>query len=489
MRIAFIKPNIGRLEHSLYVDEARMEPLQLGVLAGLTSPDVECLLYDDRIEEIPYDAPTDLAAITVEIYTARRAYEIAEEYRLRGVPVVMGGFHPTLLPEECRQHADAIVVGDAEPIWHQVVDDARRGRLQAVYRSSPGIAQPNGVQPRRDLFRGKGYLPVTLMQFSRGCRFACDFCAISVYFNRQHFVRRSHEVLEEIARQERKFIFFVDDNFLSNHEAAKGFLRELIPLRIHWVSQASLDMTNDPELMRLLVESGCLGNVIGFESLNPQNLRSMKKAPNLLRQNGRQSLRDGWDYYERAVQVLRDHHLQTWAAFTLGHDHDTVASIRETSDFAELNKFCFAAYNILMPYPGTPLYRRLEQENRLLYGGTWWLHPQYRFNHAAFVPQHMTPDELTDACWECRRKWNTPSSIFRRLWDFKTHLSSPLRLAAYLRYNPLYAREARKKQGMLFGLFRREPVRRLRRTDSRPGVTATPPSTSPARLTPSKEHV
>ena len=358
MRVTFIKPNIGRLEHSLYVDEGRMEPLQLGVLAGLTPPDVECLLYDDRIDEIPYDQPTDLVAITVEIYTARRAYEIAEEYRMRGVPVVMGGFHPTLLPVECRLHADAIVMGDAESIWPQILNDARGGRLREVYQAVPGPAQPHGVKPRRDLFRGKGYLPVTLMQFSRGCRFACDFCAISAYFQRQHYVRRTPEVLDEIASQERRFIFFVDDNFLSNHEAAKRFLRELIPLRIRWVSQASLDMTNDLELMQLLVDSGCLGNVIGFESLNPHNLQLMKKAPNFLRHDARTPLRDGWDYYERAIQVLRDHHLQTWAAFTLGHDHDTLASIRETCDFAMRHKFCFAAYNVLMPYPGTPLYQR-----------------------------------------------------------------------------------------------------------------------------------
>jgi radical SAM superfamily enzyme YgiQ (UPF0313 family) len=276
-------------------------------------------------------------------------------------------------------------------------------------------------------------------------------------------VRRTHEVLDEIANQPRKFIFFVDDNFLSDHEAAKSFLRELIPLRIRWVSQASLDMTNDPALMKLLVESGCLGIVIGFESLNPRNLQRMKKGPNFLAPRAGNRLRGGWDDYERAVQILRDHHLQTWAAFSLGHDGDTVESIREISDFALRNKFCFAAYNILMPYPGTPLYRRLRAENRLLYDGRWWLHPEYRFNHAAFVPKRMTPDQLTEVCWECRRKWNTPGSIFWRIWDFKTHLSSPMRLAAYLQYNPLYAREARRKQGMRFGLFHRNAGGRLPR--------------------------
>jgi radical SAM superfamily enzyme YgiQ (UPF0313 family) len=267
--------------------------------------------------------------------------------------------------------------------------------------------------------------------------------------------------LDEIESQDRKFIFFVDDNFLSNHEAAKAFLRDLIPMRIRWVSQASLDMTNDPELMQLLVDSGCMGNVIGFESLNPTNLQRMKKGPNFLRRGNEKIKRMGWDYYEKPIQILRDHHLQTWAAFTLGHDDDTVESIRATSDFAMHHKFCFAAYNILMPYPNTPLYRRLESEGRLLYDGKWWLHPEYRFNHAAFVPKRMTPDQLTEACWDCRRRWNTLGSILWRMFDFKTHLSSPMRLLAYLQYNPIYAKEAKKKQGMMFGLHRRDPGTRL----------------------------
>ncbi len=122
--------------------------------------------------------------------------------------------------------------------------------------------------------------------------------------------------------------------------------------------------------------------------------------------------------------------------------------------FAEDSKFCFAAFNILMPYPSTPLYKRLEAEDRLLWGGKWWLHPDYRFNHAAFIPKHMTPDELTEAVWECRKRWNSVSSIVRRVWDFKTHLSSPYRLGTYLVYNKLYALETLTKQGMLFGNYR-----------------------------------
>ena len=446
-------PNLGCLEDGAYIDEGSMEPLPLAVLAGLTPPDVECVLYDDRIEPIPFDEATDLVAISVEIYTARRSYEIAAEYRQRGVRVVLGGMHPSLAPEEALEHADAVYIGDAEGAWTQLVEDARRGRLRRIYRAVPGVAQGGGAQPRRDLFKGKKYLPISLIQFSRGCRFACTFCAISSYFDKQHFVRQPREVLDEIAAQERRLLFFVDDNFLSDHAAAKAFLRELIPLKVRWVSQASIDMTADPELMSLLEESGCLGNVIGFESLDRANLRAMAKGPALRSRRG-SAVDAGWDRYAAAVEILRQHHLMTWAAFTLGHDHDTPESIREVADFALEQKFCFAAFNILMPYPRTPLYDRLAREERLLYDGKWWLHPEYRFNHATFTPTRMSPDELTAACWDARRRWNTPSSVWRRLWDPRTHLSSPAHAMTYLAYNPIYRKETLKKQGMRLGYAR-----------------------------------
>ena len=210
-----------------------------------------------------------------------------------------------------------------------------------------------------------------------------------------------------------------------------------------------MDMTNDLELMELMARSGCLGHVVGFESVSPQSIKLMKKAaPNMIGQ-------PSWDCYQRQVEVMRDFHLQTWATFTLGHDFDTIESIRQTHQFAMRNRFCFAAYNILMPYPGTPLYDRLQSEGRLLWDDKWWLHPEYRFNQAAFKPKNMTPDELTDVIWECRDAWNRPWSIFYRMWDFKTHMSSLTRLALYLAYNPLYAKESYKKQGMLFGRDRK----------------------------------
>lgn len=414
----------------------------LGVLAGLTPPDVEVVLHDDRMEAIPYDDPTDLVAITVETYTARRAYEIAEEYRNRGVPVILGGMHVALLPDEAMQHADSIFVGDAETGWAQVIEDARQNKLQSKYFAPPGIAQIGGIQPRRDLYKGKSYLPISLMQFSRGCRFACSFCAVSQYFDKKHHLRRIDEVVAEIANQERKFLFFIDDNIASNRVALKELCHALIPLKIGWISQASLDVTQDRELMTLMEKSGCWGNVMGFESINASSLRDAKKSPNI----------PGFSNYEQEVRILRDHGMQTWAAFSLGYDHDTVESIQATVDFALRSKFTFAAYNILMPYPGTPLYHMLAEQKRLLFDGKWWLHPEYRFNQSAFLPALMTPDELTDACHAARTRYNSASSLIQRFSDWKTNLRSVTRAISFWRYTLLFRKEVYKKHRMRFGL-------------------------------------
>jgi radical SAM superfamily enzyme YgiQ (UPF0313 family) len=442
MKLTLIKPTIGRREHSLYVDEGRMEPLMLGVLAGLTPPDVEVVLHDDRMESIPYDEATDLVAITVETFTARRAYEIAEQYRARDVLVILGGMHVALLPEEAASHADSIFIGDAETGWAQVIEDVRHGRLKPQYYAPPGAGQIGGVLPRRNLYKGKGYLPISLMQFSRGCRFGCSFCAVSQYFGKKHYLRRIDEVVTEIESQDRKFLFFIDDNIAANPAALKELCHALIPLKVHWVSQASLDVTGNRALMVLMEKSGCWGNVMGFESITPASLRDAKKSPNI----------PGFSHYEKEVEILRDHGMQTWAAFTLGYDHDTTESISATVDFALCSKFTFAAYNILMPYPGTPLYRRLAEQNRLLYDGKWWLHPEYRFNRAAYVPALMSPGELTDACHAARARFNSPASLLQRFSDWKTNLRSLSRALTFWRYTLLYRKEVYKKHGMRFGL-------------------------------------
>ncbi len=441
MLVTFIKPTLGRTERGdRFIDDARMEPLSLGVLAGLTPAGVDVRLLDDRIDEIDYDEPTDLVAINIETFTARRAYEIADEYRARSVPVVMGGMHATLVPDEVAEHADAVFSGDAEALWAQVVHDAHEGRLRSRYDGGVGVPQ-QGALPRRDLYAGKGYLPISLLQFGRGCINRCEYCAVTEYFGHRQYARPAADVVAEIREQSLRSLFFVDDNLVADPDAAKELMRALVPLGIRWVSQVSVDHARDPEMLQLMVESGCLGNVIGFESLDPENLQRMHKATNLR----------GFDTYADEVAALRAHHLQTWAAFLVGYEHETLESVAATCDWAIAQRFTFAAFNVLMPYPSTPLYARLAEEGRLLYDGRWWLHPEYRFNHAAFTPARMTADELTEAAWECRRRWSSPASIVKRAFEPHTNMASLERFALYCAYNPLFRREAFKKQSMHLG--------------------------------------
>ncbi len=440
MKLTLIKPNFGinmpnSNGNTKYVDEGRMEPLQLGVLAGLTPEDVEVKFYDDRCENIPFDEETDLVAITVETFTAKRAYDISKKYKKRNVQVILGGIHPSLIPEESKLFADSILIGDAENIWIEIINDAKKRKLKPVYFSKPGIPQP-GTFTRRDIFKNKGYLPVSLLQFSRGCSYSCNYCAVQTYFNQKCYTRKISEVIKEIELQNKKILFFVDDNIVANHSYAKELFKALIPLKINWFSQGSIDMTNDYELMKLMKESGCLGNVIGFESITEKGLKSLNKNVNL----------HSFSKYKKELEILKDYGLQNWAAFTLGHDAETLDSIDKTLEFALSNKFCFAAFNILTPYPKTELYQRLQNQNRLLYDGKWWLHPDYRLNYAAFIPKNMTADELTEKCFEIRKKWSSIPSIIKRFFNIKTNLMNFRTAYIFLRYNYLFRKEIFKKQ-------------------------------------------
>jgi radical SAM superfamily enzyme YgiQ (UPF0313 family) len=433
MRVSFVRPN-------LYDGRSRdaMEPLAFAILKGLTPPEVETAFHDERLAPIPFDEPTDLAALTVETYTARRAYQIAGEYRRRGVKVVMGGYHPTFLPEEALRFADAVVEGDAEGLWEQVVEDARQGRLRPRYRRAE-FAPLQGSRPDRSVFRGKRYAPVALVQYGRGCRYNCDFCSIRAFYGSSLRQRPVAEVVEEIARVGRRHVFFVDDNIFVDVPRAKELFRALIPLRIRWSCQVSIDVARDRELLALMERSGCLTAVVGFESLSGESLAQMKKGWNLRHAD-----------YATSIRALQDAGIMIYGTFVFGYDADTVGSFDRAVDFALHHRFYLANFNPLTPTPGAPLYARLQREGRLIHQA-WWLTPGYRYGHATFHPRGMTADELTAGCYRARTAFNAYSSIVRRAFAARTNLASPYRLGVYLLSNLISRHEIHAKQGLALG--------------------------------------
>ena len=415
---------MGPMIDGYNINDGRMEPLSLGILAGLTPHGHEVKLYDDRMETIPFDEQADLVGITVDSFTASRAYQISDEYRKRNIPVVLGGVHVTLLPDEASTHADAIVIGDAETVWQNVLADISNGKLQKKYTGTFDEPQKDAF-PRRDLFKGKGYLPVSMVQFSRGCCFDCSYCSVSKFFKRSHQCRNIESVIEEIEKDKLKQILFVDDNMVANRKWLKLFLKELAPLKVNWASQSSIDMVQDRELMDLMAKSGCIGHLIGFESININTLKWINKSPNIR----------NFDEYRKALDILRDYNLLTWASFMIGNDFDDLETIEKTVEFAIKSKFTLAFFHVLMPYPGTEVYEQFKNENRLLYDGHWWDHEDYTYNSATFVPKLISPEQLKEAAIKANKAFYSYSSIASRMFDFKTNFSSLINLFIYSKFN------------------------------------------------------
>ncbi len=406
-RVTLIHPCLGRRAGARQgLRTWQMQPLWASALAARMGSDTILHFYDDRLEQIPFDEATNLVGISIETYTARRAYQIASEYRRRGIPVVMGGIHATLYPDEVAEYADAVVTGDAEVTWPRLLEDARNGGLDKFYRSDSTVPL-RGLRYRYDIFRRKRYLPVRLIEFGRGCRLGCEFCAVQSAFQGHYRQRPIDEVIAEVAAggsdgECAKLLFFVDDNLACEPESFKEFLRALIPLHVHWAGQAGINVAHDPELLDLIVKSGCCCLLIGFESLCPSNLREMNKPINEM-QGG----------VQQAVQELRRFRVPVYGTFIFGHDADTGSSFPETVEFSIEHGFLLAAFAHLMPFPGTPLYRRLAAERRLL-RDSWWLDPDYTYNKVAFKPLHLTPEELRENCLGARRAFFSWSSMVRR---------------------------------------------------------------------------
>lgn len=440
MRIAFVRP-------SMFGQSARdvMRPLVFAIVKALTPAGVDLRFFDERVESVPVGLDVDAVAMSVETFTARRAYRLADAYRAQGLPVIMGGFHPTMVPDECLAHADAVVVGDAEDTWGSVVADLAAGTLRQRYRSR-NDTDLAGVDYDHSAFAGKRYRPIGVVQFGRGCRYACDFCSIHAFHGSSVRCASVPAMVEEIGRIRERHLLFVDDNLLSDRRRARELFAALSPLGKRWVCQVSMDVARDEAMLRLMRESGCFMVVVGFESLNADNLAVMRKQPNRRRTGGGDVVSD----YREAVSTLHAHHLMVYGTFVFGYDFDTADGVADAARFAVENDLAIANFNPLMPMPGTPLFERLDRTGRLLHD-RWWLDPGYRYGDATLSPERISPPQLTEACRRARYEFNSYSNILRRARRRDANAHSWQNLLVFLAANLVSRREIMAKQGRRLG--------------------------------------
>jgi len=435
--VTFIYPSVGRFYGSKYIRSWQMQPLAIAALSSLTPKLWNKSFFDDRVEPINFDAKTDLVAISIESFTARRGYQIANEYRKRGIPVVMGGYHATFCPDEVLEHADAVCVGEAEGVWPSILKDAEQHNLSKKYMSIDKKSSFSCGYDR-SIFLSKNYFRLALVETGRGCSYNCSFCSISAFHKGRCKYRPVEEVVLEISRLKEKVIFFIDDNITCQHGRAKELFTALENFNIRWIGQADIKVATDSDLLDIMVKSGCVGLLIGFETIGCDSLSYINKHVNRT-----------IDYSE-GLKELRKRGIAVYGTFLLGLPTDSEESFRKNLKFAIEEKLFIAAFNHIIPFPGTPLYKEFQEANILRYD-KWWLSEKYRFGEAPFNPQCTSSIQLQEWCHNARQEFYSIPSIMRRLIDLNANCNSIRKITSYLGINLLLRKEISQRKGLPLG--------------------------------------
>jgi radical SAM superfamily enzyme YgiQ (UPF0313 family) len=403
MRIALVSPKGPLYRHrgGIFRKSLRYAPLTLTTLASLVPSELDAsiTIVDEGIEDVPADLEADLVGLTVITGTAPRAYELAARFRARRVPVVLGGPHVTLIPDDAQPHADAIVVGYAEDAWPQLLRDFAAGRMQPRYVQAPDLSLAGRPFPRRDLLPRRRFLTTNVFEATRACIHSCEFCVVPAAWGRKPYQKPVEDIVADIRQHGARKAIFVDLNLIADRGYATRLFEALIPLRIEWYGLATVLLADDAELLALAARSGCRGLLIGLESIVPANLRDTHKGFNKP------------DRYADVVARLHAHRIAVYGCFVFGMDHDTPDVFLKTARFAVEAAIDLPRFAIVTPFPGTALYQRLEREGRIL-TRNW---ERYDGQHVVFQPAGMTVDELqrgTEQAWRHVYSW---PSIARRL--------------------------------------------------------------------------
>ncbi|MDN5361163.1 MAG: hypothetical protein PWP70_210 [Moorella sp. (in: firmicutes)] len=407
MKIALIAPAWHDPLWETEKEKSIFPPLNLITLAALTPPQHEVTILDESLTDLDFNEKYDLVGISAMTALAPRAYEIADGFREKGTRVVLGGMHPSALPEEAAGHADAVVVGEAEGSWQRLLADLENGQLRTFYRQEERPVLEHMVAPRRDLLQRGRYLIPDTVQTTRGCPFACSFCTVSQFFGHEFRFRPVEEVVREVQNLEGEVVAFIDDNIVGNPGYARRLFTELarLPKKIKWFSQGSLNIARDEELLQLAAASGCIGLFIGFESLSPANLQAIGKKVNLIAD------------YQQAIKKLHDHGIAIEGAFVFGLDEDDDGVFERTVKFAQENRLEAAQFGILTPFPGTPLRATLEREGRIT-NSDWG---EYTISKVVFEPKNMSAKTLQEGFNWAWQEFYSLGSISRRLGLTKRH--------------------------------------------------------------------
>jgi radical SAM superfamily enzyme YgiQ (UPF0313 family) len=421
-----INPFYPKDPHTSFGKHVLTPSLALTSIAAATPPHWDLRYWDENLLQgpPPWKPFPEVVGITVHLTFARRAYALARWYRRRGAKVILGGLHVTSCPQEAMPHADAVAIGEGVQLWPQILADIEAGRLQAVYRGDYHRPYRQEPPPRRELLPRESFLTTAGVIATRGCKNRCGFCYLATRGLHMPLMQRDvQQVVEELRAIGQPYAVFMDNNLGSDAEYLRRLCRALRPLELIWSAAVSLDVTDDPALVREMALAGCTGVFVGFETLDSRNIRDARKQSP-----------PAEDFACRTA-VFHDHGVHVNGSFVFGFDHDGPEVFRETVAWIEANRLECATFHILTPYPGTPLFAQLEAQGRLLHKD-WNL---YDTGHVVFRPRLLTPEQLAEGYAWCYRRLFSHGSIWRRR-PADLRAVPPYLAMAYLykRANPLW---------------------------------------------------